>query len=138
MKRNTLLISFAAIAVILLAAGIFTKDWIYYLLIACLVFAISILGSRKKGKPMMYGALVALLVNAIALVYLWFVNNTGNNIAASVLWCIVNVIWLIAEIICTKKAEYPIYKNWRVWICSLFLLLALFTLAVYLFTASMP
>lgn len=75
---------------------------------------------------------------AIALVYLWFVNNTGNNTAASVLWCIVNIIWLIAEIICTKKSEYPIYKNWRVWICSLFLLLALFTLAVYLFTASMP
>ena len=51
MKRNRLLIIFAVIAVVLLAVGIFTKDWIYYLLIACLVFAISILGSRKKeGK----------------------------------------------------------------------------------------
>ena len=30
-------------------------------------------------KSMMYGALVAFLVNNIAWVYLWFVNNTGNN-----------------------------------------------------------
>lgn len=50
MKRNTLLIIFAVIAVVLLAVGIFTKNWIYYLLIACLVFVVSILGSRKRGK----------------------------------------------------------------------------------------
>ena len=89
-------------------------------------------------KAMMYGALVAFLVNNIAWIYLWFVNNTGNNIVPSILWCIVNTIWLIAEVICTKKSDYPIYKNWRIWICSLFLLIALFTLAIYLFTASMP
>lgn len=89
-------------------------------------------------KSMMYGALVAFLVNNIAWVYLWFVNNTGNNIVPSILWCIVNIIWLIAEIICSKKSDYPVYKNWRIWICSLFFLIALFTLAIYLFTASMP
>ena len=89
-------------------------------------------------KSMMYGALVAFLVNNIAWVYLWFVNNTGNNIVPSILWCIVNIIWLIAEIICSKKSDYPVYKNWRIWICSLFFLIALFTLAIYLFSASMP
>lgn len=89
-------------------------------------------------KVTMYGILGAFLVNGIALIYLWFVNNTGNNIALSMLWCIVNVIWLIVEIVCTKKSERPIYKSWRVWICCLFLLIALFTLAIYMFTASMP
>ena len=54
------------------------------------------------------------------------------------LWWTVNPIWLIAEIICTKKLEHPIYKNWRVWVSCLFLLIALFTLAIYMFTASMP
>lgn len=89
-------------------------------------------------KVTMYGILGAFLVNGIALIYLWFVNNTGNNIALSMLWCAVNAIWLIAEIICTKKLEHPIYKNWRVWVSCLFLLIALFTLAIYMFTASMP
>ena len=138
MKRNTLLIIFAVIAAIFLAVGIFTKDWIYYLLIACLVFAISTLRSRKKEKSMVYGTLVAFLVNIIALVYLWFVNNTGNNIVLSMLWCAVNIIWLMAEIICTKKLERPIYKNWRVWVSCVLLLVALFTLAIYMFTKSMP
>lgn len=93
-------------------------------------------GSKRKVR--LYGILGAFLVNGIALIYLWFVNNTGNNIALSVLWCVVNVIWLIAEIICTKKIEHPIHKNWRAWVCCLFLLIALFTLAIYMFTASMP
>ena len=84
--------------------------------------------ARSMRKVTMYGILGAFLVNGIALIYLWFVNNTGNNIA----------IWLIAEIICTKKLEHPIYKNWRVWVSCLFLLIALFTLAIYMFTASMP
>lgn len=93
---------------------------------------------QSLTKLMMYGALAAFLVNNIAWAYLWLVNNTGNNIVPSILWCSVNIIWLIAEIICTKKSDYPVYKNWRIWICSLFLLIALFTLAIYLFTASMP
>lgn len=90
------------------------------------------------GKIMRCGILGAFLVNSMVWAYLWFVNNTGNNIALSMLWCIVNVIWLIVEIVCTKKSERPIYKSWRVWICCLFLLIALFTLAIYMFTASMP
>ena len=94
--------------------------------------------ARSMRKVTMYGILGAFLVNGIALIYLWFVNNTGNNIALSMLWCAVNAIWLIAEIICTKKLEHPIYKNWRVWVSCLFLLIALFTLAIYMFTASMP
>lgn len=94
--------------------------------------------ARSMRKVTMYGILGAFLVNGIALIYLWFVNNTGNNIALSMLWCAVNAIWLIAEIICTKKLEHPIYKNWRVWVSCLFLLIALFTLAINMFTASMP
>ena len=94
--------------------------------------------ARSMRKVTMYGILGAFLVNGIALIYLWFVNNTGNNIALSMLWCAGNAIWLIAEIICTKKLEHPIYKNWRVWVSCLFLLIALFTLAIYMFTASMP
>lgn len=34
----------------LLAVGIFAKDWIFYLLTACLVFVISMLGSRKNKR----------------------------------------------------------------------------------------
>lgn len=89
-------------------------------------------------KSMMCGAFIAFLVNNIAWVYLWFINNTGNNIVPSVFWCIVNIIWLIAEIICTRKLERPVYKNWRIWLCCLFLMVAFFTLAIYMFTASMP
>ncbi len=89
-------------------------------------------------KAMMYGALAAFWVNNAAWVYLWFVHNTGKNIAPSALWCTVNVLWLTAEIVCARKAEGPIYKNWRFWVCSLCLLLSIFTLLVYLFTASMP
>ena len=89
-------------------------------------------------KSMLCGILVAFLINNIAWVYLWFINNTGNNIIPSMLWSIVNVVWLIVEIIYTKRLERPIYKNWRVWVCYLFLLIALFTLAIYMFTESMP
>ena len=71
----------------------------------------------KNAKSMtLYGILGAFLVNGIALINLWFVNNTGNNIALSMLWCAANAVWLIAEIICTKKLEHPIHKNWRVWV----------------------
>lgn len=93
----------------------------------------------KNAKSMtLYGILGAFLVNGIALINLWFVNNTGNNIALSILWCAANAVWLIAEIICTKKLEHPIHKNWRVWVSCLFLLIALFTLAIYIFAESMP
>ena len=34
-----MLIIFAAMAATFLAVGLFAKDWIYYLLIACFVFA---------------------------------------------------------------------------------------------------
>lgn len=40
--------------------------------------------ARSMRKVTMYGILGAFLVNGIALIYLWFVNNTGNNIALSI------------------------------------------------------
>ena len=48
--RNTIyaLITVAAAAV--LAAAVFTENWIFYLLIACIVFAVSIMGSRGKRR----------------------------------------------------------------------------------------
>jgi hypothetical protein len=50
MKRSVLLAISIVIAIVLLIAAIFTKDWIFYLLIACLVFAVSIIGSRKRKQ----------------------------------------------------------------------------------------
>ena len=50
MKQNTLFIIAIVIAIILLAVGIFAKNWIFYLLTACLVFVISMLGSRKNKR----------------------------------------------------------------------------------------
>lgn len=47
MKRNALLIISAIIAILLLVVAIFTKDWIFYLLIACLVFVVSVLWNKK-------------------------------------------------------------------------------------------
>ena len=49
--RNVLLAISIVIAIVLLIAAIFTKDWIFYLLIACLVFVVSIIGSRNSEKP---------------------------------------------------------------------------------------
>lgn len=100
-------------------------------------------GSLEIGKPrctksMLYGMFGVFLVNSIAWVYLWVVNPTGNNTAPSMLWCTVNVIWLIVEILSTRRLERPIYKNWSVWVCCLFLLAALFTFAIYVFTEAMP
>ena len=50
MKRNVLLAISIVIAIVFLIAAIFTKDWIFYLLIACLVFVVSIIGSRKRKR----------------------------------------------------------------------------------------
>ena len=33
-----------------MAAAVFTENWIFYLLIACIVFAVSIMGSRGKRR----------------------------------------------------------------------------------------
>lgn len=89
-------------------------------------------------KSMVCGISVVFLINIIAWLYLWLVNNTGNNIIPSMLWSIVNVVGLIVEIIYSKRQERPIYKNWRIWMFCLFLLVALFTLVIYIFTESTP
>ncbi|SDF98612.1 hypothetical protein [Marvinbryantia formatexigens] len=48
MKRSTLSVTFIIIAIVLLAVGIFAPDWFFYVLVACLVAAISLLAGRKK------------------------------------------------------------------------------------------
>lgn len=40
--------------------------------------------ARGMRKVTLYGSLGAFLVNVIAWIYLWFLNNTGNNIALSI------------------------------------------------------
>lgn len=50
MKRNVLFIIIVILAIILVAAAVFAPNWIFYLLIACLVFGIAMAGSRKMGR----------------------------------------------------------------------------------------
>lgn len=50
MKRKTLCIIMLIIAIILLIAAVFAENWIFYLLTACLVFGVSMVGSRKMRK----------------------------------------------------------------------------------------
>ncbi len=50
MKRCILSVISVMAAVAVLAAAIFTENWIFYPLIACIVFAVSIMGSREKRR----------------------------------------------------------------------------------------
>lgn len=47
MKRSTILIVSVIIAIILLAVAIIAKSWIFYLLIGCLVFGVSMRWAKK-------------------------------------------------------------------------------------------
>lgn len=50
MRRSTLSVISAIAAAALLAAAIFTENWIFYLLIACLVFAVSTMGRGRMCR----------------------------------------------------------------------------------------
>jgi hypothetical protein len=50
MRRYVLSGIFVMAAVAVLVAAVFTENWIFYLLIACIVFAVSIMGSRGKRR----------------------------------------------------------------------------------------
>lgn len=48
MGQNLLFLLIAAIVLVLLIVGIFAKNWIFYVLIGCLVFVVSYIWRQKK------------------------------------------------------------------------------------------
>lgn len=93
--------------------------------------------SKKNSKHSCF-SIIFVVVNLIALAYLWFINNTGSHSVSSGIWCVANLCWLVWEILSAKGGETPVYKNWKIWLSGMFLIVAGATFLIYIFTASMP
>lgn len=93
--------------------------------------------SEKSSKHSCLSIIFAM-ANVIVLAYLWFINNTGSHSVSSGIWCIANLCWLVWEIQSAKGKGIAVYKNWKLWLSGMFLIVAGVTFLIYIFAASMP
>ncbi len=88
---------------------------------------------KKSNKVF---SIIACIVNVLIFVFLWFVVNDEKHYGVGCIWGIINILWVMYEVKCEQK--HDLMNRVIIGIGILFLIIALFTLGIYMITGSMP
>lgn len=95
------------------------------------------MNNKNKGYDVVV-SFAFFLINIGFVSYLWFINNSGQHFIGSMIWCIINVLWIIISGKQNEDNSRSTIKKCSLCLGVVGLIIAIVTLAIYCFTISMP